>query len=537
MISELFSKYVSRSEGFSVACEDAWTNTALQPHWCSFLGVPSIDTIAGYELVPESVAALGATYLREVGCVPLRQEGGLFLLGTMPEVISHAEFCSCMLQQAVKPLLGPEHAVADALNATLTLQKKSDEHLLDGLQDAVDEHLLTEISVNELLDDTSEAPFIRAVNSIMTQAVQAGASDIHVEPYRNELRIRFRLDGVLYDKLTFPRKVHPPLVSRIKIMANLDIAEKRAPQDGRIALVLGGREVDLRVSTLPTTFGERVVLRLLEKSGQTLALEQTGFAAHEITDLRHMAGFANGIVLMTGPTGSGKTTTLYALLRELNSADRNILTIEDPVEYQLDGVGQTQVDTKKGLTFANGLRTLLRQDPDVILIGEIRDKETAEIAVQAAMTGHLVLSTLHTNDAPSAIIRLLDMGIEPYLLASVLRGVVSQRLVRTVCTECFQQRSISPQEWTELQADPEMVVAQACGCPLCSDTGYRGRSVVGEVMRITDRLQQGILHNADSASLKSMAEEEGMISLMQNGVKQIMAHQTTPEEIIRVSRI
>ncbi|MCT4535229.1 GspE/PulE family protein [Halodesulfovibrio sp.] len=537
MPEHLFKEHAGHSELHAHSGLAVWEDASLMPEWASFFGVKVLGTTASATLAVDVAETLKLSYLRTVNAVPLYVEKTLVLLGSTPAVLEYAANSSFILGEDVTPMFASLSLVEELLNKTLTAQHKEDESILTDLHNEVSDDFDTNIAVNELLVDTSEAPFIKAVNSILAQAVQADASDIHIEPYRDELRIRFRLDGVLYDRLSFPRAVHAPLVSRVKIMASLDIAEKRMPQDGRIALVLGGREVDLRVSTLPTAFGERVVLRLLEKSSEMLSLEQIGFVEHEVTALRRFASSANGIVLMTGPTGSGKTTTLYALLREMNSSNRNILTIEDPVEYQLNGVGQTQVDLKKGLTFANGLRTLLRQDPDVILIGEIRDKETAEIAVQAAMTGHLVLSTLHTNDAPGAVTRLLDMGVEPYLLSSVLRGVISQRLVRRLCPECGGMEPVASEEARELGLAERSSVGKACGCAACSSTGYKGRCAIGEIMQVDPQVQTQILACADATLLRKSAEAGGMCSLQQSGAEKALAGVTTPEEILRVSRI
>lgn len=536
MLDTVFKEYAVRS-GIECVGNEQWDDASFLSSWASFFGISVLDGTKEVTLAVEAAKKLSLQYLRSINAVPLFVKNDLVLLGSKPTILEYASTASFVLGKHVIPMLGSFPFVEELLNKTLTAQHKEDESVLSDLHHEVMDAEDATIQVNELLVDTSDAPFIKAVNSILMQAVQAAASDIHVEPYREELRIRFRLDGVLYDRLIFPRAVHAPLVSRIKIMASLDIAEKRSPQDGRIALVLGGREVDIRVSTLPTAFGERVVLRLLEKSSEMLSLEQIGFVEDEISSLRRFVSFANGIVLMTGPTGSGKTTTLYALLREMNSSHRNILTIEDPVEYQLDGVGQTQVDLKKGLTFANGLRTLLRQDPDVILIGEIRDKETAEIAVQAAMTGHLVLSTLHTNDAPGAVTRLLDMGIEPYLLSSVLRGVISQRLVRRLCSECGTLDTVLPSVAGELDLTKGTSIGKACGCDVCSSTGYKGRCAIGEIMHVDADVQKQILACADASLLRKSASGSGMKSLQQSGVEKALAGITTPEEILRVSRI
>lgn len=392
-------------------------------------------------------------------------------------------------------------------------------------------------AISDVLDDSNEAPFIRFVNHVLAQAIRLGASDIHIEPYRDESRIRFRLDGVLYDKNKLEKSHHAAVVSRIKVMAKLNIAEKRLPQDGRITIALGDREVGLRVSTLPTSFGERVVLRLLEKSEKILSLNELGLTPDCYQTMKEFISMPNGIILVTGPTGSGKTTTLYAALQDIASPSRNILTIEDPVEYELEGVGQVQVNTKIGLTFANGLRTLVRQDPDVILIGEIRDQETASIAVQSALTGHLVFSTLHTNDAPSAITRLLDMDVESFLLSSVLRGVIAQRLVRVLCPHCKQLYSPDKDELLKLGKAAEYIkngIYKAQGCPECMNTGYKGRIAIYEMMPIYEKIKKLIVNKADAAAIRQLAEENGMYSLYLDGMIKVAQGITSLTELTRV---
>ena len=396
--------------------------------------------------------------------------------------------------------------------------------------------------MEDLLEDSGEAPFIRLVNMILAQAVRAGASDIHIEPYRDVSRVRFRLDGVLYERHSLSKVHHAAVVSRIKVMAKLNIAEKRLPQDGRIAISLGGRQAGLRVSTLPTSFGERVVLRLLEKNERVLSLTELGLGREDFRLMNGLVGASHGIVLVTGPTGSGKTTTLYAVLQEIASPDKNILTIEDPVEYELDGVGQMQVNPKIGLSFADGLRSVVRQDPDVILIGEIRDGETASIAVQSALTGHLVFSTLHTNDAPGAVTRLFDMGVEPFLLSSVLRGVIAQRLVRVLCPHCKEARAPGKRELASLGRaadvlEPDQPLYHAVGCPQCMETGYRGRMAIYEIMPVSDGLKRLIVDKSDVNVLEAQAIGEGMRDLRHDGMLKVAAGLTSLTEVERVVRV
>lgn len=390
-------------------------------------------------------------------------------------------------------------------------------------------------SAEDLLDSADDAPAIRLINGLIAESLRQGVSDIHIEPYETALVVRMRVDGVLNEKLRMPPHVAPVLVSRIKVMARLDIAERRVPQDGRISLSLGGRLVDVRVSTLPNRAGERVVMRLLDKENAGLDLARLGLDAKAEDTLRRALAEPNGIVLVTGPTGSGKTTTLYAALRGLNDGARNILTVEDPVEYAVDGVGQTQVNSKVGLTFAAGLRAILRQDPDVVMVGEIRDRETADIAVQASLTGHLVLSTVHTNDAAGAITRMRDMGVEPFLLASTLRAVIAQRLVRRLCPHCREERALDAGMADVLGIKAGRPVHAARGCAECGQTGYQGRIGVYEALRVDDRVRQMIHDNADEAAIArhAFADSPTLAKAVRRMVKDGV---TSPEEAARIMR-
>ena len=404
-----------------------------------------------------------------------------------------------------------------------------------GIGDALDPLTLGLPTAEDLLDSADDAPAIRLINGLIAEGLRQGVSDIHIEPYEAALVVRMRIDGVLQEKLRMPPHVAPVLVSRIKVMARLDIAERRVPQDGRIGLSLGGKLVDVRVSTLPSRAGERVVLRLLDKENAGLDLAHLGLDPATEKLLRRALADPNGIVLVTGPTGSGKTTTLYAALRGLNDGRRNILTVEDPVEYAVDGVGQTQVNAKVGLSFAAGLRAILRQDPDVVMVGEIRDRETAEIAVQASLTGHLVLSTVHTNDAAGAITRMRDMGVEPFLLASTLRAVIAQRLVRRLCKVCRSEKEIEPGLAGILGIQPGTTVAAAKGCPACAQSGYAGRIGVFEAIRIDDAIRRMIHDNADELAIAAHAFADTP-SLLQSARALVLAGETTPEEAARITR-
>lgn len=391
------------------------------------------------------------------------------------------------------------------------------------------------LPIADLLDPQDDAPVIRLINGILTEAVRREASDVHIEPYESNLIVRLRVDGILNEALTLPNRLAPLLVSRVKVMARLDIAEKRLPQDGRISVTLGGRSLDVRVSTLPARGGERVVMRLLDKEQAGLPMHALGMHPTALDAFQRALAEPNGIVLVTGPTGSGKTTTLYAGLQHLNTGARNILTIEDPVEYAIDGVGQTQVNTKVGMTFAAGLRAILRQDPDIVMVGEIRDSETAQIAVQASLTGHLVLSTVHTNDALGAVTRLRDMGVEPFLLASTLRLVLAQRLVRRLCSHCRKPEPVEASVARLLNLAPDATVYRAVGCPTCGQSGYRGRIGIYEVVRVDDRLRRLISAGADEMQMADAAFVGGG-DLAREAGPLLLEGVTTPEEVLRVTR-
>ena len=502
-----------------------------------------IVAASGWKDEAELACKAPLAWLRARSVAPVRDpEGRLLLAASHPEAMYLLADLAVLWGEAPCGIvLTAEADVQAVLNRIFGESVHSGDSVADVLgEDASSMADDSAESVEDLLDEDSDAPFIRLVNMLLTQAVRAGASDIHIEPYRDVSRVRFRLDGVLYERHTLEKAYHAALVSRIKVMAKLNIAEKRLPQDGRIAVALGGRQVGLRVSTLPTAFGERVVLRLLEKSERVLSLSELGLGDEDLRRVQSLVKLSNGMILITGPTGSGKTTTLYAMLQALASPERNILTIEDPVEYELEGVGQMQVNAKIGLTFADGLRTLVRQDPDVILIGEIRDAETASIAVQSALTGHLVLSTLHTNDAPSAVARLFDMGVEPFLLSSVLRAVAAQRLVRVLCPHC--REAYLPDE-KELQALGRMgalyrkgqPLYRAKGCDECMHTGYRGRMAVYEIMPMSEGLKKLVVEKADANVLKEQALAEGMYFLRDDGIRKVLEGQTTLAEVVRVT--
>lgn len=390
-------------------------------------------------------------------------------------------------------------------------------------------------SPTDILELTEEAPIIRLLNAVLQQAVKERASDIHVEPYENDLDVRVRVDGILSKVLSPPKIIQDALISRIKIMADLDIAEKRRPQDGRIRLLIAGRDIDIRVSVIPTVYGERAVLRLLDRKQGLYKLTELGLRPEDEERLDELLRRTSGILLVTGPTGSGKTTTLYAALNRIFSEEKNIITIEDPVEYQLKGIGQINVTPKAGLTFASGLRSILRQDPDVIMVGEIRDRETAEMAIHASLTGHLVLSTLHTNDAPSALTRLLDMGVEPYLLASSLAGVLAQRLVRLSCVHCKAPYRPEPAELSYFK-EPPAELSKGAGCEKCNHLGYLGRIGLFELLVVDDGIRRMITEKRESNEIKKAAMSKGMHTLRADGLAKAASGLTTLEEVLRVTQ-
>jgi general secretion pathway protein E len=426
---------------------------------------------------------------------------------------------------SLRPLRKPSDELDAAISRAYSHGEGSAAAVVDEVEGDLDlTQLMQDIPrIEDLLEAEDDAPIIRMINALLTQASRDGASDIHFEAFETTSVVRFRIDGVLRDIARPRRELHAALVSRIKIMAQLDIAEKRLPQDGRITLRIGGRAVDVRVSTLPTGHGERVVMRLLDKEAGRLDLEALGMSEATRAAFDRLVRQPHGILLVTGPTGSGKTTTLYAALSRLDSASTNILTVEDPIEYHLDGIGQTQVNPRIEMTFARALRSILRQDPDVVMIGEIRDLETAQIAVQASLTGHLVLATLHTNDAVSAVTRLADMGIEPYLLSSSLLGVVAQRLVRKLCVVCREP-------------DPLSGGWRAVGCPACDRTGYRGRTGVYELFVIDDSARALIHEGVDEGRLRDTARAAGMRNMREDGERWVVAGVTSMDEVVRATR-
>ena len=486
-------------------------------------------------------------YAKKNGVLPLSGDGHSVTVAIAdPSNYEPLDDLRMLFGMPVHPVVVPLEILNDAINrsydqATTTTAQDLMIDLEEDRLDVVANELAQEPL--DLLDSDDAAPIIKLVNGLLSQAVKDRASDIHVEPFERELLVRFRVDGMLYDVISPPKRFQPAITSRVKVMAGLNIAEKRLPQDGRIRLRVAGRDIDIRVSTIPTAFGERIVLRLLDRAQALvdLNLDRLGFSGDNLTRIDRLIRQSHGIILATGPTGSGKTTSLYACLARINSPEKNIITIEDPIEYQLRGIGQMQVSPKIELTFASGLRSILRQDPDVIMVGEIRDSETAEIAIHAALTGHLVFSTLHTNDSFGALTRLVDMGIEPFLVSSSILAVLAQRLVRMVCPTCREPYTPTPTELTRIGVRLESVKGPiyrpaANGCRACRNTGYRGRMAIQELMLMDDEVRALVMQKADAATIRRTCTAHGMTLLRQNGAQRILLGETTVEELLRVTQ-
>jgi general secretion pathway protein E len=505
-------------------------------------GLPLWHTISTEDMDTSFTEKIPIQFLKKYKMVPVVRSDGVYVAVNDPTLFQPIDDLHIILGwDGVETVLAPYSAILSAINFAYDLSSDSAEQVIQDMRDEDRDMIISAVEeTGDLLDDTSNAPVIKLVNLMLSQAVKARASDIHIEPYQNRIKIRCRVDGILYDMLSPPKHVQSTLISRIKIMAKLNIAEKRLPQDGRIEIKIGDKNVDIRVSTIPTAFGERVVLRLLDKTNVLLKVSDLGMSEQRLKIFNELITSAHGIILVTGPTGSGKTTTLYAALSSINNPDINIITIEDPVEYQIEGIGQIQVNPKINITFANGLRSIVRQDPDVILVGEIRDLETAEIAIQAALTGHLVFSTLHTNDSASAVTRLIDMGIESFLVTSSVIGILAQRLVRNVCNECKEEYIPDEESLENIGITPEMSsgkkIYKGKGCQDCLNTGYKGRTGIFEFMILDDAIKSLILKTSDSNAIKKKAVNQGMVTLRQDGALKVLNGITTVEEILRITQ-
>jgi type IV pilus assembly protein PilB len=505
--------------------------------------LPAIN-LDEYEIDPDVVRLVAREVCEKHRIIPVSRSGqSLIVAMSDPTNLNAMDDIKFLTNFSVEPVVASEAAIQAAIDRYYNAGPSYDEVMADFQLDDEDIDFSAqedEINAMELERASADAPVVRLVNVLLLNAIRKGASDIHLEPYEKRLRVRYRVDGVLHEEMTPPLRLKNALVSRLKIMSQLDIAERRLPQDGRIKLKLGkGREMDFRVSVLPTMWGEKVVLRLLDKGNLQLDMTKLGFDQAPLDDFKWAINQPWGMVLVTGPTGSGKTTTLYSGLSELNRPGVNISTAEDPVEYNLHGINQVQMHDEIGLNFAMSLRSFLRQDPDIIMVGEIRDFETAEIAVKASLTGHLVLSTLHTNDAPATISRLLNMGVEPFLITASVNLVLAQRLARKVCVDCkrpveTEKQSLIDMGFTEEQAATAQIMKGA-GCSTCSNTGYKGRVALYEVMRFGEELKEMVLQGASAAELKVGAIKRGMLTLRMSGIRKVSEGITTPEEIMRVT--
>ena len=504
------------------------------------LGFPYENKIEVEQVSGDLIANLPINYAKQNEVLPLRREGNSVLVAIADPTNFFALDDLRMLYGCdIKPLIASSYEIVNAINAVYNKSTGAGDEAMEELREG-DEIADDFNEPVDLLDADDEAPIIRLVNTLLFRAVKQKASDIHIEPFERELQIRFRINGILYDVMAPPKRAQNAIISRVKIMSQLNIAEKRIPQDGRIRIKIAGKDIDIRVSTIPTAHGESVVMRLLDASKVLLDIDTLGFSRHNLDIFKKLLEHHNGIILVTGPTGSGKTTTLYSALSRLNTNEVKIITVEDPVEYQLHGVNQMQVNPKIDLTFASGLRAFLRQDPDIIMVGEIRDHETAEIAIQASLTGHLVLSTLHTNDAPSSITRLIDMGVEPFLVASSVLGIAAQRLLRTVCHDCA--RKYTPEEAEIAQIGLALAdlkgkqIFRPVGCPNCMETGYAGRAGIHEILIVTDAVRAELMKGSDASTIKKVAVSDGMRTLREDAAAKVMAGLTTVAEVLRVTQ-
>ncbi len=502
------------------------------------MGFDFMKEIPFNDIAVDLVHGIPINYAKQNNILPYKDEGyAIKVLISNPLNFKALDDLQVILKKPTRPVMATKSHIEDAINKVYEKSTAA----LEGLDEIEDEDYDLDEPIIDLLESgDDEAPVIRLVNTLLFRAVKEKASDIHIEPYEKDMVIRFRIDGVLYDIFKPPKKLQYAITSRIKVMGNLNIAEKRLPQDGRIPLKLAGKDIDIRLNTVPTAHGERLVMRLQDRSNVILSLEQLGFPDNMLENAYELFKKTHGIILVTGPTGSGKSTTLYAGLMKINSIERNIITVEDPVEQRVHGVGQIQVNSKIGLTFANGLRAILRQDPDVIMIGEIRDLETAEIAINASLTGHLVLSTIHTNDSAGAFPRLMDMGCEPFLIASSIMGVFAQRLIRILCPECKQPYVPTDEELATIEITPReakgATIYKAVGCNQCNQKGYIGRSVIAELLLITEDVRSLIMQRKDAGAIKKAAIQSGMKTLRQNGADKVLKGITTVEELISNSQ-
>jgi general secretion pathway protein E len=505
------------------------------------LHIPLVEDLRGLHPCPAFVQRFPISFARQHAVVALLEEGAepiIILPG--PEAWPAFDTVVRVLGIQAAATLASREAILRAINSVYEQERSQPDAVLDSIgSDDAASRLKQLETRDDLLATDGQAPVVELVNLILLDAVKGAASDIHFQPYRENLVVRYRIDGLLFDAHTVPKTLQDEVLSRIKVLGKMDISEKRLPQDGRATVTVGERVIDLRIASLPGSYGERIVLRLLDKSTQSYSLAEVGMDLDNQRRFRELIALEHGLILLTGPTGSGKTTTLYAALQEINTRDRNVLTLEDPIEYDIEGISQTQINVKKGLTFASGLRNVLRQDPDIIMVGEIRDQETAVMAIQSALTGHLVFSTLHTNDAASAVTRLLDLGIEPYLVSSSVLAVLAQRLVRKVCSSCAVEKELTAEERETLgltaDVDATLRYRAGPGCPACRNTGYRGRVAICELLRVDDSIRRQIQSRASASEIRDAAVRSGMRLLRDDGIDKVLAGITTPSEVARVT--
>jgi len=526
-----------------------FTEEAVLKLFAAALGWEFLADIPPKSVPPEFIEAIPATYAQHHYLIGIRTEaddGELTIVLSKPLDANALDNVSKMTGLPVRAAVSTRTAITAAIDVAYEQRTTVIEEVAEELDSQNLDQLIDEVATSDdLLDVVNRPPVIRLVNDILFRALQLRASDIHVHPYEAKIQIRYRIDGILYDVLSLNRNVLPLIISRIKVMAGMDIAERRLPQDGRCSVRLGQREVDLRISTVPTSYGERSVLRLLDKSTGLFGLDELGLWKEDLKKFDSLLNRSHGIIFVTGPTGSGKSTTLYACLNRINSAEKNVITIEDPIEYQLEGISQIQAASKKGMTFVTSLRHVLRQDPDVIMIGEVRDIDTARMAIQSSLTGHLVFSTLHTNDSAGAVTRLLDLGVEPYLVSSSLIAIIAQRLVRKVCPDCSRPAEPTPHELRELGlgdverfglANGAHEFYIGAGCDKCFQTGFRGRTGVYEMMLINEEIQNLIYKRETAGTIKKVALDSGMQTLRMDGARKVLAGITTIAEVLRVTQ-
>jgi len=495
------------------------------------LGIPHAN-LSKYVINPHLAQYIPENIARRYNVIPLEKKKGKLKVAMVdPTNIVALDDIEMTSSIKVEPLIATRNEVKMALNQIYSVKDSDAADVFASLNEYKMDN--EEPELNQLKEMVEDAPIVRLANIIISQAIQLKASDIHIEPQEDKVRVRYRVDGVLREDLTAPKHVQAALISRLKIIAEMDITERRVPQDGRIEMNVGGIGVDMRVSTLPTVNGEKVVIRILNKEDRLLNLQELGFSETNLQRFNKLIEKPHGIILVTGPTGSGKSTTLFAALNKLNSVDKNIITVEDPVEYQLDGINQVHARPKAGLTFASALRSILRQDPDIVMVGEIRDEETASIAIRAALTGHLVLSTLHTNDAVSSITRLVDMGVPPYLVASSVIGVMAQRLVRRLCNSCMEEYQPGPEERDFFGEDVETLYRPA-GCQRCSSSGYRGRLAIHEILVMDSKIRELLVRGEEEQIIKKQAVDAGMITLKEDGKQKAINRVTGFQEIVRI---